>query len=168
MKHMPQHNHPMHPHPTQACCPQTQLKPYLYPCTASRIDYGPEPFAAAIGQAASHNDAFRTALWTGEHLQLTLMCIPPRGEIGMEMHPDTDQYIRVECGQAMVRMGSCPEHLDCCRRLCKDDAVFVPACTWHNIINVGCVPLKLSSVYTPPHHPRGTVHCTREDAAYSG
>ena len=44
-----------------------------------RTDYGPEPFAVNIEQAAKQNKTFRTALWTGTQLQLTLMCIPAGG-----------------------------------------------------------------------------------------
>ena len=36
-------------------------------------DYGPEPFVVNIEDAAEQNRTFRTALWTGNHLQLTLM-----------------------------------------------------------------------------------------------
>ena len=96
---------------------------------------------------------------------MTLMCIPACGEIGVEVHPDTDQLIRVEAGQALFRTGDCREKLDFQRRLCAGDAVFVPSGTWHNIFNVGNCPLKLSSIYAPPQHPRGTIHRTKADAA---
>ena len=35
----------------------------------------------------------------------------------------------------------------------------IPAGTWHNIINTGNKPLKVS-----PQHPHGTVHVTKADA----
>lgn len=71
-------------------------------------------------------------------------------------------------GRALVCAGHSAEHLEdsCC--LCPGNAVFVPAGTWHNIKNVGKGRLKLSSIYAPPHHPRGTVHPTRADAAGGG
>lgn len=133
-------------------------------CGRGTSDHGADPFAANIPCAARQNQNFRTAFWTGCQMQMTLMCIPPCCEIGLEMHPDTEQVIRVECGQAKVCMGSCRENLDirCC--LGEGDAVFVPAGTWHNVCNTGNCPLKLSSVYAPPHHPHGTVHRTKEDA----
>lgn len=133
-------------------------------CGASGSDHGPAPFAANIPCAAKQNPNFRTAFWTGCYLQMTLMCLPARGEIGLEMHPDTDQFIRVECGHALVRMGPCQQQLDCQRCLGAGDGVFVPAGTWHNICNTGSGPLKLSSLYAPPHHPRGTVHRTKAEA----
>lgn len=129
-----------------------------------QTDHGPDPYIINIEQAARKNQNFRTTVWTGCHLQMTLMCIPPCGEIGLEMHPDTDQYIRVGCGRALVKMGECRERLDLCCKMCRGDAVFVPAGTWHNVINTGREPLKVSSIYAPPEHPKGTVHRTREDA----
>jgi mannose-6-phosphate isomerase-like protein (cupin superfamily) len=110
------------------------------------------------------NQNFRTALWTGSHLQMTLMSIPPRGEIGLEIHKDTDQIIRIEQGSAVAKMGSCPEHPDIQQSLSVGDVVFVPAGTWHNVKNTGRYPLKVSSVYAPPNHPKGTLQRTGEDA----
>ena len=73
---------------------------------ACQTDNGPDPYAGNIQQLAVQNEAFRVALWTGCHLQMTLMCIPPCGEIGPEVHEDTDQFIKVEQGTALVKMGS--------------------------------------------------------------
>ena len=133
-------------------------------CDTSAVEHGPGPFITNVPRAARENQNFRTAFWTGCHLQMTLMCIPPCGEIGPEMHADTDQFIRVECGQAVVCMGGRKDALDvqCC--LCPGDGVFVPAGAWHNIRSTGNCPLKLSSIYAPPHHPRGTIHRTRAEA----
>lgn len=135
-------------------------------CDNSITDHGPAPFAGNIMWAARQNPNFRTAFWTGCHLQMTLMSIPPHCEIGLEMHSDTDQLIRVESGRALVRIGECKQNLDhsCC--LNTGGAVFVPAGTWHNILNPENCPLKLSSIYAPPHHPSGTVHRTKADASY--
>ena len=127
-------------------------------------DHGPGSFSANIRDTARQNPHFRTAFWTGEHLQMTLMCIPPCGEIGAEMHPDTDQLIRVEEGHAIIHTGDCKERLSSQYHLCPGDAFFVPCGTWHNVTNNAAVPLKLSSLYAPPQHPRGTIHHTKEDA----
>ena len=131
-------------------------------------DYGCEPFVFNINHATTMNQNFRTALWTGHNLQLTLMSIPVCSDIGAEMHPDIDQFIRIESGRAKVFFGS---HPDC---LCEESfagegcAVIIPAGTWHNIKNVGNRPLKLYSLYAPPKHPAGTVHKTKADADYDG
>jgi len=131
---------------------------------APAADYGPNPFVTDIRKAALCNDAFRTALWTGAHLQLTLMCIPAGGDIGLEMHPDTDQFLRVEGGQGMVQMGDSKDRLYFRQPVYDDSAIFIPAGTWHNVTNTGNAPLKLYSIYAPPHHPWGTVHQTKADA----
>lgn len=131
---------------------------------ACQMDHGPDLYAANIGQMASDNSNFRTAIWTGCHLQMTLMSIHPCGEIGWEVHEDTDQLIRVDQGKAVVKMERCGERQDFETILCKGDAVFVPAGTCHNVFNTGRNPLKISSVYAPPNHPRGTVHRTKEEA----
>lgn len=132
-------------------------------CDVCETDNGPRPFVANIMRAERHNQNFRTAFWTGRHLQLTLMSIIPCGEIGADIHPDTDQFIRVEEGEALVRMGDCREKLDFQCRLSAGEAIFVPSGTWHNVLNAGKCPLKLSSVYAPPHHPAGSIHRTKAD-----
>lgn len=127
-------------------------------------DYGGNPYLLNVRQMAMENQSFRTAVWSGDYLQMTLMCIPPCGEIGTEIHQDTDQLIRIENGSAVVKIGKCKNQLNFIQNLCTGDAVFIPAGTWHNIVNAGRGTLKISSVYAPPHHPKGTVHCTKEDA----
>jgi mannose-6-phosphate isomerase-like protein (cupin superfamily) len=127
-------------------------------------DYGPCPFVVNIEEATKQNNNFRTALWTGNHLQLTLMCIGVGEDIGLEMHPDVDQFIRIEEGQGLVLMGDCSDRIDFKRRVSADYAIFIPAGKWHNLINTGDIPIKLYSIYAPPEHPHGTVHVTKEDA----
>ena len=131
-------------------------------------DYGCEPFIFNINHATSMNENFRTTLWTGRYMQLTLMSIPVCGDIGVEMHSNVDQFIRVESGRAKVYMGSCRNNLQ--EQACVDGnyAILIPAGTWHNIVNVGNRPLKLYSLYAPPQHPFGTVHRTKEDAEHEG
>lgn len=125
------------------------------------IDYGPNPFVINIEEATEQNNNFRTALWTGDNLQLTLMSIPAGEEIGLEMHPDTDQFIRIEDGRGLVMMGDTQNNLDFQEMVYEDYAFIIPAGKWHNLINVSNEPLKLYSLYAPPEHPHGTVHETR-------
>ena len=127
-------------------------------------DYGNEPFIFNIHHATNTNQNFRTTVWTGKYMQLTLMSIPVRCDIGAEMHCNVDQFIRIESGIAKVYMGSCRTNM---REItCADgnSAIIIPAGTWHNIINVGNCPLKIYSIYTPPQHPFGTVNKTKEEA----
>jgi len=130
-------------------------------------DYGPCPFVVNIEQATIQNTNFRTALWTGKHLQLTLMSIGVGEDIGLEIHDDVDQFIRIEDGQGLVQMGDQRDKLEFQARVGADDVILVPAGKWHNIINTGCTPLKIYSIYAPPEHPHGTVHVTKADAEES-
>ena len=127
-------------------------------------DYGAEPTVLDIDAYTMSNGNFRTALWTGTKLQVTLMSIPVGGEVGLEQHSDTDQFLRVEDGQANVVMGDSEESLTFTQTAEKDFAIIVPAGKWHNIINTGDKPLKLYSIYSPVEHPHGTVHKTFEEA----
>lgn len=127
-------------------------------------DYGPDPFVVNIDKAARQNMNYRTALWTGQHLQLTLMSIPVGGEIGLEVHSDTDQFLRIESGKGITMMGPAEGQLNYQGAVSDGYAVFVPAGTWHNIINTGNCPLKIYTIYAPPHHPYGTVQATKNIA----
>lgn len=127
-------------------------------------DQGPNPYVVDIEDLTTSNTNFRTAAWTGTYLQMTLMSIPVGGQIGLEVHEDTDQFLRLEQGKAKVVMGPSEDLQDQEWEAEDDWAIFVPAGTWHNIINVGDEELKIYSIYAPPHHAHGTVHETYEAA----
>ena len=129
-----------------------------------KLDYGPAPFIVNIDSVTNQNTDYRRTLWTGNHLQLTLMSINVGGDIGIERHTDLDQFVRVEDGLALVRMGPTPNRLFNEKRIDSNYAVVIPAGAWHNIINIGNRPLKLYSLYAPPTHERGTIHVTKEDS----
>ncbi|AGF58237.1 mannose-6-phosphate isomerase-like protein (cupin superfamily) [Clostridium saccharoperbutylacetonicum] len=124
-------------------------------------DYGPQPVVVNIDKVTKQNNNFRIALWTGEHYQVTLMSINVGDDIGLEIHPDTDQFIRIEEGQAVVKMGNSKDNLEFQANARDDFAIMIPAGTWHNIINTGNKPLKVYSIYAPPHHPHGVVQETK-------
>ena len=121
-------------------------------------------WSANIEDVTTKNTTFRTEVFTGKHLQLTVMSIGSGEEIGLEVHDDVDQFLRVEAGTARVVMGAAKDKLDETHELQDDWAVIIPAGTWHNVINTGTAPLKLYSIYTPPEHPKGTVHRTKAEA----
>lgn len=127
-------------------------------------DYGKEPTVLDIDAYTLSNTAFRTVLWTGKNLQVTLMSIPIGGEVGLEIHTDIDQFLRIEDGEGQVMMGESKESLTFIQSVSSDFAIMVPAGKWHNIVNTGNKPLKLYSIYAPPEHPHGTVHKTYEEA----
>lgn len=129
-------------------------------------DYGPEPFVINIEEATRQNNNFRTALWTGQHLQITLMNINVGESIGLESHPNLDQFIRIEQGVGLVQMGDNKNNLNFERIAYNNYAIVIPAGKWHNLTNIGNIPIKLYSIYAPPNHPKGTVHVTKEDAKH--
>ena len=120
-------------------------------------EHGGEVYYLNVEKTANRNRNFRESIWTGRYLQMTLMSIPCAEDIGIELHKDTDQYIRVEHGYALVLTGCDDKNLNNKQKLYTGDAVFIPAGVWHNIVNIGRCELKLSSVYAPPHHPKCTV-----------
>ena len=117
-----------------------------------------------IERATLDNDTFRTVLWTGEHAQLTVMRLAPGEDIGLESHPDRDQFIRIEDGKARVELGGAEDQIDETHHAEDDWAVIIPAGVWHNVVNTGSGDLKLYSLYSPPEHPPDTVHRTKADA----
>jgi mannose-6-phosphate isomerase-like protein (cupin superfamily) len=117
-----------------------------------------------IERRTLENDTFRTVLFTGEHAQLTVMRLPPGEDIGRERHPDRDQFIRIEEGQARIELSEREDRVDEAHDASDDWAVVIPAGMWHNVINTGAGELKLYSLYAPPEHPDRTVHRTKADA----
>jgi len=92
------------------------------------------------------------------------MTIPSGGEIGLEVHSDTDQFLRIESGRGMAVMGPKKDRLNFQCSVSDGSAIFVPAGTWHNILNTSCSAMKLYTIYAPPHHPHGTIHKTKCEA----
>lgn len=112
----------------------------------------------AIATVAEQSTDFRRVLWTGRHAQLVIMTIPPGGEIGEEIHEDTDQILTLVSGTGEAVVA------DETQQIAQGDLVAVPAGTWHNFRNTGVNPLVLYTVYSPPEHADGIVHATKEEA----
>jgi mannose-6-phosphate isomerase-like protein (cupin superfamily) len=129
-------------------------------------DPGPKPNAFDIEAATLENDNYRTVAWTGRYLQVTLMSIPVGSSIGLEVHPETDQFLRLESGRGRCVMGPSKEDLTFQQDVEDDWSIQVPAGTWHDVINTGEEPLRLYAVYAPVHHAQGIVQATAEDAAH--
>jgi len=126
-------------------------------------DRGKKPVVENIEGMTVENDNFRTTIWTGEKLQVTVMSIKPGDDIGLEVHEGIDQFLRIEEGTGLCQMGPTEDNLNFESEVKDDDAIFVPADIWHNVTNTGDVPLKLYTIYAGPDHLPGTVHKTHED-----
>lgn len=117
-----------------------------------------------IEKLTVENTNFRTVIYTGEHSQLTVMSVPPGGEVGWEAHGQLDQFLRLEQGKARLDFGETKDAVDESHEVEDDWAFIVPAGVWHNVVNIGDEDVKLYSIYSPPEHPDGTVHATKADA----
>jgi mannose-6-phosphate isomerase-like protein (cupin superfamily) len=117
-------------------------------------------YSGPIEKQTLDNTCFRQVLFTGEHAQLVVMCLQPGEAIGDEVHPNVDQFFRIEQGEARFVLNE-KEY-----RAARDgDAVVVTAGTYHNVINTSKTrQLKLYTIYSPPNHPDGTVHKTKAEA----
>jgi mannose-6-phosphate isomerase-like protein (cupin superfamily) len=111
-----------------------------------------------ILQAAWSNEAFRRVIETGVHEQIVVMTIQARGEIGEEVHADTDQVLVFVAGRGAAQLDGRTSEVG------PNDLVLVRAGTRHNFRNTGDEPLRLITIYAPPEHPAGTVHLTKEEA----
>jgi mannose-6-phosphate isomerase-like protein (cupin superfamily) len=127
-------------------------------------DPGPRPNAFDIETATVANDTYRTVAWTGRYLQVTLMSIPVGQSIGLEVHPNTDQFLRLESGVGRCVMGPAKDQLDFQQDVQDNWSIQVPAGAWHDVINTGDKPMRLYVVYAPVHHARGVVQPTAQDA----
>lgn len=117
-------------------------------------------YVGALEEQALRNSYFRQVLFTATHAQLVLMCLQPGEDIGNEVHPNVDQFFRIERGEARFVFDEKEE-----RFVHGGDGVVVPAGTYHNVINTSkTAPLKLYTIYSPPNHPDGTVHKTKVEA----
>ena len=111
-----------------------------------------------IEKRTVENEDFRRVLYTGHNLQLVLMTLPPGCDIGEEVHPDRDQFFRIEEGSGAVDIDGVANQVE------DDFAVIVPAGARHNVRNTGSQPLRLYTIYAPPEHKNGTVQATKEEA----
>lgn len=97
-----------------------------------------------------NNDAYRHVLWTNNNMQLVVMSLQPGETIPMETHQDVTQFIKVERGVALIKIGNKSRVM---KRACF---IIIPPGANHEVINIGSVNLKLYSLYSPPEHPPNT------------
>lgn len=118
-------------------------------------------FIGDIEDRTAANGDFRRVAYTGSHLQLVLMTLQPGEDIGEETHADTDQFFRVEAGRGEVVLDGRTTRIE------DGTAILVPAGARHNVRNTGDAPLRLYTLYGPPHHEDGTVQHTKAEAEQS-
>ena len=99
-------------------------------------DIGPQPQSFDIERETKENTNYRSVAWSGRYLQVTLMSIPVGGDVGLEAHPETDPFLRLDAGSGRVQMG--------------------PA---HNITNIGTKPMQVYAICSPAHHKPGKDGC---------
>ena len=124
-------------------------------------DIGPKPQTFDIERATKENSNYRSVAWSGQYLQVTLMSIPPGGDIGLEAHPQTDQFLRLDAGRGKVQMGVSKDKLTFEKEVSDGWCVLVPAGTWHNITNTGTTPMQVYAIYAPAHHKPDKVQATQ-------
>ena len=113
-----------------------------------------------IEQLALANENFRQVVYTAKSTQLTVMHLQPSEDIGEEVH-DVDQFLRIEQGKGRAVLNGAERHLT------DGSVVIVPAGVTHNIINnSNTEPMKLYTLYSPPHHRDGVVHKTKAEALH--
>jgi len=128
-------------------------------------DIGSQPQSFDLERATRENKNYRTVAWSGRYLQVTLMSIPAGGDIGLEVHPDTDQFLRLDAGRGRAQIGPSKDQLTFNREVSDGWCVLIPAGTWHNVTNIGDEPMQVYAIYAPAHHKPGKVHRTAADAA---
>jgi mannose-6-phosphate isomerase-like protein (cupin superfamily) len=100
-------------------------------------DLGPQPQSFNLEAETVQNPNYRTVAWSGRYVQLTLMSIPVGSDIGLEMHPETDQFLRLDAGRGRVQMGRTRDSLEFEQEVSDGWCILVPAGTWHNVTNIG-------------------------------
>ena len=127
----------------------------------SIADIGPRPQAFNLESETLENPNYRTVAWSGNYLQVTLMSIPVNGDIGLEKHPDTDQFIRLDRGRGRAQMGPDKDELTFDqggnRRLVRHRSGRQLA-QRHQHRRRADAGL---TVYAPQHHKPGKVHQTK-------
>jgi mannose-6-phosphate isomerase-like protein (cupin superfamily) len=115
-------------------------------------------YVANIEELSLDNNNFRKVLYTTQNSQLVLMSLLPGEDIGMEIHPENDQFFRIDQGEGKVIIDGNEYTVS------DGSAVIIPKGAEHNVINTGDVAMKIYTLYMPPHHKDGVIHETKQIA----
>ena len=127
-------------------------------------DIGPKPNSFDLETETRENSNYRTVAWTGKYLQVTLMSIKPGESIGLEVHHDTDQFLRLDAGKGRCTMGPAKDNLTFTQDVEDGWCITVPVGTWHDVVNTGDEDMRLYAIYAPVHHAPGLEQATSDDA----
>ena len=128
-------------------------------------DIGPQPQSFDLEKFTRENTDYRSVAWSGRYLQVTLMSIRVGSDIGLEMHPETDQFLRLDAGRGRVQIGPAKDQLTFEKEVSDGWCILIPAGSWHNVTNIGDEPMQVYAIYAPAHHKPGKIHKTASDAA---
>lgn len=128
-------------------------------------DIGPQPQSFDLEKSTRENCHYRSVAWSGRYLQVTVMSIPVGSDIGLERHPETDQFLRLDAGRGRVQIGPSKDQLTLEEDVSDGWCILVPAGSWHNVTNIGDEPMQLYAIYAPAHHKPGKIHKTASEAA---
>jgi len=128
-------------------------------------DIGPQPQSFDLEASTRENTNYRSVAWSGRYLQVTLMSVPVGSDIGLEMHPETDQFLRLDAGRGRVQIGAAKDQLAFEKEVSDGWCILIPAGSWHNVTNIGEEPMQVYAIYAPVHHKPGKIHKTASDAA---
>ncbi|MFZ1654296.1 MAG: cupin domain-containing protein [Candidatus Moraniibacteriota bacterium] len=116
-------------------------------------------FKGNLEELTLANTNFRQVLYTAKDCQLVLMSLLPGEEIGLETHTEGDQFFRFEEGMGKVIVDETEYEVG------DGDAVIIPMGARHNVINTSDTdPLRLYTIYAPPHHRGAVVRATKAEA----
>ena len=131
------------------------------PRSCGKKDTGMQGFVENIEGLTEDNKDFRQVLYTGANLQLVLMAIKPKRDIGSEIHATHDQFFRIEKGRGEIVIDGTTTPVK------SGDGIIVPAGARHNLKNTGEKPLRLYTLYGPPNHVDQLVQARKSDAEAS-
>ena len=118
-------------------------------------------YVADIEALTESNDDFHQVLYTGLHLQLELMALRPRQDMGPETLGTHDQFFRVDTGHGEVVINGVVHEVK------AGSAIIVPAGAFHNVRNTGDEPMRVTTLYGPPNYVDHLVQTTKAEALTS-
>lgn len=127
-------------------------------------DVGPKQSVFNLEEATRKNSDYRQVAWSGKYLQVTLMSIKPGDSIGLEAHPQNDQFLRLDQGKGKCVMGPSKDNLNFEQEVTDGWGICVPAGIWHDVINTGDEDMRLYAIYAPVHHAPGIIQATADEA----